>query len=354
MVHFSQDFIGATALEQFAQSRVPMSYPLIVTRGVVKERYLAQVVAALGLSSYEVFSDFTPCPQLSQIENYDLLRLAAHDAIIAIGGGSAFDCAKAMKYQWVQALCEQDETLVEQAKSLPLITVATTFGSGAEITPFAVIYTEQGKISLSADYLMPKACILVPEFGLSVPKQQRAAAAVDSLCQGIEAFWSHSATEESKLIALACIKRSLEAMEGAVLSDDLAAQEKMAQASVLSGKAICVGRTTVAHALSYYFTQFHDLPHGHAVALIMRTLFAHNVAVMPDGATLLQALGLSSADDFQPWFEGVLTKFGLTSSFAALNLSQEELERAVASVNLQRLANNPAAFDAKGLRSLLV
>lgn len=143
------------------------------------------------------------------------------------------------------------------------------------------------------------------------------------------------------------------ALKPAVLSDDITAQTLLARASVLSGQAITVSRTTAAHALSYYFTQYHGLAHGHAVALIMRSLFARNLPLVRDGSTLLKALGLSSACQFKPWFEDLLQALGLVSSFAELKLEPSELERAVASVNLQRLANNPATLDASDLRALL-
>ncbi len=346
-----QDFVGPEALTQFLSAWGPLVHPLIVTRGTVQARYLAAVVDALELRSYKVFSDFTPCPQLSQVERFPKSQLPEFDAIIAIGGGSAFDCAKALKYQWVQALPEGREQV--RAQGMPLFMVATTFGSGAEITPFAVIYTEKGKVSLSAPYLAPAACILVPQFGLSVPPAQRAAAGVDCLCQAIEAFWSKHASADSKADALECIKLCLMALKPAVLSDDITAQTLLARASVLSGQAITVSRTTAAHALSYYFTQYHGVAHGHAVALIMRSLFARNLPLVRDGSTLLKALKLTSASQFKPWFEDLLQTLGLVSSFAELKLEPSELERAVASVNLQRLANNPATLDASDLRALL-
>ena len=346
-----QDFVGPEALTQFLSAWGPLVHPLIVTRGTVKERYLDAVVASLELNSYKVFSDFTPCPLLSQVERFPKSQLPEFDAIIAIGGGSAFDCAKALKYQWVQALPEGREQV--RAQGMSLFMVATTFGSGAEITPFAVIYTEKGKVSLSAPYLAPAACILVPQFGLSVPQRQRAAAGVDCLCQAIEAFWSKSATSQSKADALECIKLSMIALKPAVLSDDVTYQTLMARASILSGKAITVGRTTAAHALSYYFTQYHGVAHGHAVALIMRSLFACNLPLVRDGAKLLAALGLSSAGQFKPWLEGLLTELGLESSFAYLKLGSTELERALASVNLARLGNNPAPLAESDLRALI-
>ena len=351
-IDLGQDFVGSEALAQFADAWGQLSYPLLVTRGVVKEQYLEVVVKALGLTRYEVFSDFTPCPQLSSIERFKLASLSAHDAIIALGGGSAFDCAKALKYQWVQSL-ELEPKAQARAQSLPLFCVATTFGSGAEITPFAVIYTKKGKISLSAPYLAPAACILVPQLALSVPKSQRAAAGVDCLCQAIESYWSRAATTESKADALECIKLCLMALKPAVLSDDLTAHTLLARASVLSGKAIAVGRTTAAHALSYYFTQHHNLAHGQAVALIMRSLFARNVAALRDRSTLLHALGLSLAPDFKPWFEALLEQLGLLTSFAPLQLDEAEITKAVASVNLQRLANNPVTLDKADLRALI-
>ena len=142
-------------------------------------------------------------------------------------------------------------------------------------------------------------------------------------------------------------------MRAAVLEQDLGAQEVMAQASLLSGRAISISRTTAAHALSYYFTQYHGIAHGHAVALIMRSLFALNYAAIENGRMLLATLGLHSSEEFKPWLEQLMRDLGLRSSFADFSLPESELDKAVASVNLQRLANNPAPLTAEQLRSLL-
>lgn len=127
----------------------------------------------------------------------------------------------------------------------------------------------------------------------------------------------------------------------------------MAQASLFSGQAISISRTTAAHALSYYFTQYHGIAHGHAVALIMRSLFALNYAALTNGSQLLAALGLSSSAEFKPWLEQLMSDLGLRSSFAAFSLPEAELDKAVASVNVQRLANNPMPLTAEQLRTLL-
>ena len=111
-------------------------------------------------------------------------------------------------------------------------------------------------------------------------------------------------------------------MRAAVLEQDLGAQEVMAQASLLSGRAISISRTTAAHALSYYFTQYHGIAHGHAVALIMRSLFALNYAAIENGRMLLATLGLHSSEEFKPWLEQLMRDLGLRSSFADFSLPE--------------------------------
>ena len=328
-----QFFLGEVGLARFPEVLPQVKHPLIVTRGTVKERYLSSVVSAFKLQDYEVFSGFEPCPTLAQVQS----------------------CSKAIKHEMLEHLKASgaDAATLEQWGALPLVTVATTFGSGSEVTPFAVIYTEKGKISLSSPELTPNVCFSVAEFGLSVPQSQRAAAACDCLCQGIEAYWATQGNEYSGALALTCIKQCVNFMRAAVLEQDLGAQEVMAQASLLSGRAISISRTTAAHALSYYFTQYHGIAHGHAVALIMRSLFALNYAAIENGRLLLLTLGLHSSAEFKPWLEQLMRDLGLRSSFADFSLPESELDKAVASVNLQRLANNPAPLTAEQLRSLL-
>ena len=350
-----QFFLGEVGLARFPEVLPQVKRPLIVTRGTVKELYLSSVVSAFKLQDYEVFSGFEPCPTLVQVQSCSLDVVSKCDALIAIGGGSAMDCAKAIKHEMLEHLKASgaDAATLEQWGALPLVTVATTFGSGSEVTPFAVIYTEKGKISLGSPELTPNVCFSVAEFGLSVPQSQRAAAACDCLCQGIEAYWATQGNEYSGALALTCIKQCVNFMRAAVLEQDLGAQEVMAQASLLSGRAISISRTTAAHALSYYFTQYHGIAHGHAVALIMRSLFALNYAAIENGRLLLLTLGLHSSAEFKPWLEQLMRDLGLRSSFADFSLPESELDKAVASVNLQRLANNPAPLTAEQLRSLL-
>ena len=350
-----QFFLGEVGLARFPEVLPQVKHPLIVTRGTVKERYLSSVVSAFKLQDYEVFSGFEPCPTLAQVQSCSLDVVSKCDALIAIGGGSAMDCAKAIKHEMLEHLKASgaDAATLEQWGALPLVTVATTFGSGSEVTPFAVIYTEKGKISLSSPELTPNVCFSVAEFGLSVPQSQRAAAACDCLCQGIEAYWATQGNEYSGALALTCIKQCVNFMRAAVLEQDLGAQEVMAQASLLSGRAISISRTTAAHALSYYFTQYHGIAHGHAVALIMRSLFALNYAAIENGRMLLLTLGLHSSAEFKPWLEQLMRDPGLRSSFADFSLPESELAKPLATVNLQRLANNPAPLTAEQLRSLL-
>lgn len=347
--------IKSGILAQFNALAPQCKQPLIVARGAVKERYLRNLLLHGKFGSYTICDAFTQNPSLQdaqkQLEAWGPEIEYKCDSIIALGGGSPLDFAKTLKYNST-ALANK-----------PFIAVVTTLGSGSEITPFAVVYDNGVKVSLSAPNLKPEVVIVDPRFAASSSSQQRASSGIDCLCQGIEAFWSKRATEQSTEYALECIKLCVANLKAAVYlrsEDDVEAQKSneraltaLAQASAYSGLAISQSKTTAAHALSYFFTARFGLKHGQAVALIMRDLFALNCSVTPHKEQLLDALGLKDVSDFAPWFRGLLRDLGLKDSFADLQLSEEDIKEALATVNSERLANNPYQLSEAEMRSLL-
>ena len=231
----------------------------------------------------ERFSGFTPNPQYEDIlDGVKQFRKAECDSILAIGGGSAMDTAKCIKL--FAKMPEGVDCLMQQYEDtcIPLIAIPTTAGTGSESTRFAVIYRDGVKQSIAHESILPNHAILDAELLSGLPVYQKKCAMLDALCQGIESFWSVNSTGESRRYSKAAIICLLEAMDSYVYHNDIAAAERVMQASNLAGRAINITQTTAPHAMSYKLTSLYGIPHGHAVALCLPKVWRHMLLNMHD------------------------------------------------------------------------
>lgn len=291
------------------------------------KRYNTLFTELLTGKEVSYYADFTNNPKKEEIdEAINKFSDRKFDAIIAFGGGSVIDFAKAFRFY------KQD--------NIPLIAIPTTAGTGSEATQFAVVYVDGVKTSLDNISILSDIAIIDSQFIEKAPATVKACCAMDAYCQAIESFWAKGATEESRKYAIEAIELCRDYLIQAVNTDELIANEKMALAAHLAGKAINISRTTAAHALSYKITSKYGIPHGHAVALSIAGLFEQNVEVMSQEqqGILLQAIGIHKID-IRSYFHNLMTEIGLEDNLAKLGVS--DLDEIVDSVNLQRLSNNP-------------
>jgi len=184
-----------------------------------------------------------------------------YDAVVGVGGGSAMDVAK----------------LLHRDTNVPLIVAPTTAGSGAEMTPFATVYRDGVKESVAceeADY-----AVLDPELTMTMPQEVAAASGLDALCQGIESLWSIQSTAESRCYSRECIGLCVENLIMSVRRPDTDFRRAMMHAANLSGRAIAIAGTTLAHGMSYQWTAEHGIPHGLAVAWYLDGVLNWNMQV---------------------------------------------------------------------------
>jgi len=199
-----------------------------------------QILTSNGLSA-DVFSGAKPeppCEQVDQLRRH--LRAKGAEIVIAIGGGSAIDLAKA-----AAILCKSDKSVEEHvatqklpSESLPLIAVPTTAGSGSEATPTAVLTDTVSNVkrSIRARVMMPKVAIVDPELSCSCPPRLTAIVGMDALTQAIESYCSTLATNLTEALcekAIVLISHNLERAyrDGS----DLAARTALAEGSLLAG-----------------------------------------------------------------------------------------------------------------------
>ncbi len=262
-------------------------------------------------------------------------------ALVAIGGGSVIDLVKSMRWRWIGS-----------SSPLPFFIAApTTAGSGSEATSFAVVYKENKKYSLAHPALLPDTVILDPQLTYSLSPYQTAISGMDVLAQAVESYWNNNAIAASKELASESIRLWKEFFAKATNDPGTEAREKMLLAAHLAGKAINITRTTGPHALSYYLTAQHNVPHGQAVALFLPLFFLYNNA----GTELCKLLGVINAIEAKESIEEAMKQAGLATRLSGLNIDKIAIiEDLLRDVNEERFANNPVAFNRERLKQLIL
>jgi alcohol dehydrogenase class IV len=260
---------------------------------------------------------------------------------LAIGGGSVIDLSKALILK-----------NGEEKKPIPFFVAApTTAGSGTEATHFAVVYKYKKKISLVDPVLLPQLVILDPVLTYSLTPYQTAVSGMDVLAQAVESYWNKNATGESKMHSIQAILTWKDFFINAVKSPDEKSREKMQYAAYLAGKAINITRTTGPHALSYFLTANHGIPHGHAVALFLPLFFLYN----RNQEELYHLLGVENEKEAEHYILHCMKEAGLATKLSELNIDKENIiESLLDEVYEERFANNPMPFDSDKLKQLIL
>lgn len=223
------------------------------------------------------YSDFSTNPKEEDIKKAIEKIDNNFDIIIAVGGGSVIDFAKAYKFYL--------------KSNLALIAIPTTSGTGSEATQFAVIYVNGIKKSLDDKKILPEYSILDSQFIENNPKYLKATTSLDAYCQAIESYYAVQSTPLSRKYAHKAIEILSKNIIKYVNFEDIETNTLIMKASNLAGKAINISRTTAPHAMSYSITSKYNLPHGHAVALNIGKILEYNKNV--DKQSLNDSRGLN-------------------------------------------------------------
>jgi len=216
-------------------------------------------LSSLPIDVYKYFD-------IQENPSYESIRIAVDkfneekcDLLISIGGGSAIDTAKGIKY-----FCGDNDTPID----ITHIAIPTTAGSGSEATRFAVMYRNGIKQSLEHELLLPEYSVLDIRLLYSLSDNQRKISLLDALCQCIESLTSINATIESKKYAVKGIELILQNYKAYIIGDRTV-YGSILTASNHSGKAINISKTTIGHAMSYQLTSKFGVKHGQAVAICL-------------------------------------------------------------------------------------
>ena len=259
---------------------------------------LTDVLDANGIQ-YKIFSDVEPDPTL-RCAKAGAAEMAAFnpDVIISLGGGSAMDAAKimwvmyehpevnfhdlAMTFMDIRKRIYKFPTMGQKAM---MVSIATSAGTGSEVTPFAVITDEQTGVKYPlADYeLTPDMAIVDAELMMTSPKGLTACAGIDVLVHSIEAYVSIMASEYTNGLALEAIRLVFKYLPDAYNegTTNIKAREKMAHASCMAGMAFSNAFLGINHSMAHKLGAFHHLPHGMANSLVMTEVIRFNSADAP-------------------------------------------------------------------------
>lgn len=315
-----------------------ISRPLLVTdKGIVAAGLLDDVCRAGGLAHGVPVFDGTPANPTEEAAYAALALYQSEDCdgMIALGGGSAMDLAKAVAVLATHTGELQSFAVVNgglariTAATAPVLAMPTTAGTGSEVGRGAIISFKDGrKLGLISPYLIPKRAICDPELTLGLPPLLTAATGMDAISHCIECFTSPVDNPVAAAIAIDGLERAIKALPRAVANgSDIEARREMMVAAMEGALAFQKGLGAV-HALSHPLGGYRDLKlhHGTLNAVLLPPVLRFNEPVC--GKTyprLRQAVGLAEGGDFAGFMADFAKNLGIPMSLGALGVRESLL-----------------------------
>lgn len=287
----------------------------------------------------EVFSDVEPDPSVETVrQGAKAMTEFSPDVIIALGGGSAMDAAKAMWlfYEYPDTewkglhlrfldIRKRAFKFPKMGKRAKFVAIPTTSGTGSEVTSFSVISDKKNNMKYPlADYeLTPDVAIIDPQFVLSLPKTPTADTGLDVLTHAIEAYVSVMASDFTDALALKACQLVFEYLPRAYKNgrEDMEAREKMHNASCIAGMAFTNAFLGINHSIAHKIGGEYHIPHGRANAVLLPHIIKYNSepptkmvsfpkykAFIADRkyAEIARACGLYNGDDIREGVEALI------------------------------------------------
>ena len=342
---------------------------LIVTQENILKNVTDKVLEVLDGFDYELFMEIKPNPTIKNVKDgVSRCKEINADYIIAIGGGSVIDTAKAIgiiitnpEFDNVVSL---DGTAETKNKSLPIIAIPTTAGTAAEVTINYVITDEERvkKMVCVDPHDIPVLSIIDQELMMEMPKMVAASTGMDALTHAIEGFTTKAAWEMTDMFHLEAIKLIFNSIEKAVNEKDKKAIENVGLGQYIAGMGFSNVGLGLVHAMAHPLGALYDTPHGIANAVILPYVIEYNSNVCYDKlkeiakAMNLEVDNLSNeevASSIVKSIKEMNKKLGIPSNLKELNASLKDMDwLANAAYNDICLGGNPKEASVEDIKKI--
>jgi len=335
------------------KSALIITQPPMVDLGFVEQ--IANPLKEKGIS-VDTNTNILPEPTLENIEQvFEATASNNYDVLIGIGGGSVLDTTK------ILSVLKTNDASVEQLlgtdlvanPGVPTILIPTTSGTGAEVTPNAIVTLpdQELKVGIVSKYLLPTLVILDPVLTLKLPKPITAATGMDAFTHSLESFISTKANPISDMFALESIRLiSSSIVEAYQNGESIDAREKMLVGSMYGGMALTSAGTAAVHALAYPLGGKYKIPHGVANSMLLPHVMKYNMDAITDRLALvaepmgISTEGLSNSQVAEKAVEKIVewtNVLEIPQDLKSYGVKEEELpEISVSASQVTRLLNN--------------
>lgn len=283
------------------QKALVCSDPDLLKFGVTKK--VTDVLDGAGLA-YEIYSNIKPNPTIENVQSgVEAFQKAGADYLIAIGGGSSMDTAKAVgiiianpEFADVRSLEGVADT---KNKSVPILAVPTTAGTAAEVTiNYVITDAEKNRKMVCVDpHDIPVVAFVDPDMMSTMPKGLTAATGMDALTHAIEGYITAGAWELSDMFHLKAIEIISRSLRGAV-NNTPEGREGMALGQYIAGMGFSNVGLGIVHSMAHPLGALYDTPHGVANAIILPTVMEYNAEATGDKYKYVaQAMGVEGTEN---------------------------------------------------------
>ena len=275
--------------------------PDLIKFGISKK--VTDLLDAEGIE-YSVFSDIKPNPTIENVQNgVEAFKAASADCIVAIGGGSSMDTAKAIgiiitnpEYADVRSL---EGVAPTKNPCVPTIAVATTAGTAAEVTiNYVITDVEKKRKFVCVDpHDIPVVAVVDPDMMSTMPASLTAATGMDALTHAIEGYITRGAWELSDMFHLKAIEIIARSLRGAV-ANTADGREGMALGQYVAGMGFSNVGLGVDHSMAHTLSAYYDMPHGKACATLLPAVMAYNAEATGEKyREIARAMGVKGVDE---------------------------------------------------------
>ena len=241
-------------------------------------------------------------------------------------------------------------------RKVDLIQVPTTAGTGAEVTPWASVWSEEGKKS-SVDHPAGFAdyAFVDPALTDSMPSRLSVAVGLDAMTHAMESLWGRHGNSFSNTLATRALELLQAELPQVIDAPTQQSRNGMTLGALLAGMALSTTRSAIAHALSYQLTGEHNIEHGLAVGLIALAVFKLPAEEAPqERARVVQACGRESAEELAEFLETNFRNIGMTTSLSRLGVPAEAISAIIkTAIASNRLGNMSGEWNEDRLTRLL-